>query len=63
MLGGWEVTAPHAAHEAAVAAFLAASKRRNPERYKRLCEAFPVLTRWSWRQIISHEVLVDFAQR
>ena len=53
--------AAHALHEAAVAKFLAAAKRRNPERFKRVCEASPVLTRYSWRQIIAHEVLDDDA--
>ena len=55
--------AAHSAHEAAVAKFLAAAKRRNPERFKRVCESSPVLTRWRWRQIIAHEVLGDFGLR
>jgi hypothetical protein len=53
----------HRAHEAAVAAFLAACRRRNPERFKRVCALSPVLTHYGWRQIIAHEVLDDFAQR
>ena len=66
MLGVVEETAAqraHRAHEKAVAAFLAACKRRNPARFKRACEASPVLTSYGWRQIIAHEVLDDFAQR
>ncbi|HUZ71040.1 MAG TPA: hypothetical protein VMU65_15130 [Candidatus Saccharimonadales bacterium] len=66
MLGVQEITAAqaaHSAHEAAVAKFLAAAKRRNPERFKRVCEASPVLTRYGWRQIIAHEVLDDFSLR
>ncbi len=52
-----EVTAAQAAHsagEAAVARFMASAKRRNPERFKRVCQAYPVLTRYGWRQIIAH---------
>ena len=66
MVGVDEITAAqaaHRAHEAAVARFLAAAKRRNPERFKRVCASSPVLTRWGWRQIVAHEVLDDFAQR
>ena len=46
-----------------MARFLAAAKRRNPERFKRVCASAPVLTRYGWRQIFAHEVLDDFAQR
>jgi len=64
VLAVFEETAAQAAHranEAAVAKFLAAAKRRNPERYRRVSEAYPVLTRYGWRQIIAHEVLDDDA--
>ena len=49
------------AHEAAVAKFLAAAKRRSPARFKQVCAMNSVLTSWGWRQVNEHEVLDDDA--
>ena len=51
--------AAHRAHEFAVAKFLATAKRRNPARFKRVCESSPVLTRYGWRRIFENEILDD----
>jgi hypothetical protein len=51
--------AAHRANEAAIDRFLAMAKRKNPERFRRVCQAYPVLTQYGWRQITEHEFTND----
>jgi hypothetical protein len=45
-------------HEAMVAAFMAAAKRSDPERFRLICSRYPVLAGSALRRRLSLEVLV-----
>jgi hypothetical protein len=47
----------HSDHEAAVAAFLRAARERDPERYRRVCDTYPVLVGSALRRRLQAEVL------